>query len=143
MMRKILEVWASGPGEVVSWRAFRKGLFRPVGSLARWTLLTTMLTDAVTNMWKVCQETDPSCQRVVRKANGFFSNYFLVDFIGSNFIVEAERRMASGLNPERSSNYLVTFTTTANDQAVLASLVDRYKQLGPDPTRETGPVQMA
>ncbi|MDP6111073.1 MAG: hypothetical protein QGF00_33060 [Planctomycetota bacterium] len=138
MSRKVLEVRPNGPGEVVKWSSFRQGLFESMSNVSRFTRLTTCLTDAVSTMWKICVEMDPSCERVVHKANGLFSTYFRLAFIGTDFCVEAERSLAYGLNPELSSNYRVLLTVTSESAELVEAIIERYVQLVPDPLRIAG-----
>jgi len=137
MKERFFEVLPSSRGEVVGWWAFRKGRFKSPDWFGRCFGVTTALTDAVTTMWKLCQEIDPKSQRFVIVPNGFTSSYFRIEFRSQQFLVEAERRLARGafpLNPlaaEFGGNYEVIFHLVSEDDAVLQQLGDLFRENSP------------
>ena len=114
----ILKATATGSGQVVNWSKFKKGVLVPC---SRWNcLLTTVLTDVVTDVIDCAKKMDPTCKIIPLFPNGFTTASFDIAIRGKTFQINCGRRLSRGLFPmnpiaaEFGSNYNVLVTITAD-----------------------------
>lgn len=85
-----LRARATGPGKIVKWRNFKKGELVPC---SRWTcLLTTVLTDVVTDLLDEAGRLDPGYTVRPLLPNGFTTANFDIAIQGEGFQVNCSRR---------------------------------------------------
>lgn len=123
-----LRARATGSGLVVNWPRFKKG---ELVNCSRWYfLLTTLLTDVVTDVINWAKETDPACTVTPLFPNGFTTASFDIAVNGKGFQVNCGRRLVRGLFPlnplaaEFGSNYDVLVTVTADRPEVEKTITE-------------------
>jgi hypothetical protein len=124
-------VEAMGNGRVVNWRELKKGKFVDQRSLS--FSITTILTDAVVDMYNICREFDKDCKIVVIEPNGFTTSKFRIAFRGANYSVICERIKARGgfpLNPlaaEFGKNYNILFNINTQAEELQKKIYNHFK----------------
>lgn len=127
-----LRARATDPGLVVSWPRFKSGELAP---RSRWKcLMTTLLTDVVTDVIEFARELDAKCIVTPLFPNGFTTASFDVAIRGTGFQINCGRRLVRGLFPlnpiaaEFGGNYDVLLTVTADTPEVERRLADLVRQ---------------
>jgi len=127
-----LRAKATGSGRIVNWRRFKKG---ELVDCNRWNcLLTTVLTDVVTDVIGWAKTTDPTCTVTPLFPNGFTTASFDIAIKGTGFQVNCGRRLVRGwfpLNPiaaEFGSNYDVYVTVTADTPEVENRIAEEVRR---------------
>ena len=132
---KVIRVQATGTGQVVSWFRFLEGKLVPPSVWSRYTLLTTIIPDVISDVMNYCQEIDSAYTFRVIIPNGPTSGSFDIVLTGQNFKILCSRRLIRGwfpLNPfacEFGSNYDVIFSVMADESFesnLLKTLKDKY-----------------
>ena len=96
-------------------------------------MLTTILTDVVSDVIDLAEELDPSCTCIPLFPNGFMTASFDVSLKGKGFQVNCGRRLVRGwfpLNPiaaEFGSNYDVLLTISADTREVEKKIADQVQ----------------
>jgi len=127
-----LRAKATGAGRVVKWSRFKKG---ELVDCPRWNfLLTTVLTDVVTDVIDWAKTTDPTCSVAPLFPNGFTTASFDLLIKGKGFQAICGRRLVRGLfplnpiAPEFGSNYDVMVTVSADAPEVEQSIIERLRR---------------
>jgi predicted nucleic acid-binding Zn ribbon protein len=122
---------ATGSGMLVSWARLKKGELVPC---SRWKcLLTTNLTDVVTDIIDWAKFADPACTVIPLFLNGFTTASFDIAVRGKGFQVNCGRRLVRGLFPlnpiaaEFGRNYDVLVTIAAEAPGVARSLIEQIR----------------
>lgn len=126
-----MRVRASGNGRVVKWSEFKQGKLTPSSP---WDcLLSTVLTDVVTDIIDEAKAIDPACRMTPLFLSGFTTASFDITIKGESFQVVCGRRLVRGwfpLNPiaaEFGRNYDVLVTICAVDATVEDRLVSAVR----------------
>ena len=129
---KTLRAKATGAGRIINWTRFKKG---ELVEGSRWKcLLTTVLTDVVTDVIDWAKTTDPTCTIPPLFPNGFTTASFDIAIKGNGFQVNCGRRLVRGLFPlnpiaaEFGSNYDVMVSVTADTLEVEKEIVEHIRQ---------------
>ncbi|MCA8994012.1 MAG: hypothetical protein KDA88_18655 [Planctomycetaceae bacterium] len=124
----ILRVRAKGNGRKVLWSQLKQG--KLVDAFGFGLLLTTVLTDVVTDMIEMCRTFDDGCRVVVVVPNGFTRVGFNLAILGRSFEVTCARRLVRGCFPfnplaaEFGSNYDVVVSVAASSPEITSQIVD-------------------
>lgn len=128
---KLFVVEAKGTGRIVSWKKFKEGEFV---DRSRFSLsFTTVLTDAVNDMYSICREFDNNCKIVIIEPNGFTTSKFRIVFKGANYSIVCERILVRGgfpFNPlaaEYGKNYNVLFSVDTQNEEFEQKIYDHFK----------------
>jgi hypothetical protein len=130
-----LRVRATGSGRIVNWPKFKKG---KMVACSRWScLLTTVLTDVVTDLLDEANRMDPNSIVTPLFPNGFTTASFDIAIKGKDFQVNCGRRLVRGLFPlnpiaaEFGSNYDVLVTIAGDtgmlEQRIAEGLREKYR----------------
>ena len=126
-----LRTQATGSGSIVNWHKFKRGELFPCN---RWNcVLTTVLTDVVTDIIDCCNRMDPACTVTPLFPNGFTTASFDIAIKGKGFQVNCGRRLVRGLFPlnpiaaEFGRNYDVLMTITADTPRVERNISDEVR----------------
>ncbi len=105
---------------------------------SRWNcLLTTVLTDVVTDVIDLAKDMDPACSIVTLSPNGFTTASFDVSLKGRGFQVNCGRRLVRGwfpLNPiatEFGRNYDVLLAITADTREAEKRIAEQVQRKYP------------
>ena len=127
-----LRAKATGSGRTVNWPRFKKGELVPC---SRWNwVLTTVLTDVVTDVMDCAKGMDPTCTVTTLFPNGFTTACFDIAIKGKGFQVNCGRRLVRGLFPlnpiaaEFGSNYDVLVTVTADTPEVEKTIASEVRR---------------
>ncbi len=127
-----LRARANGSGRLVDWARFKKG---ELVTCNRWNfLITTVLTDVVTDVIDLAKEMDPACAIISLIPNGFTTASFDISLKGRGFQVNCGRRLVRGwfpLNPiaaEFGRNYDVLLTITADTRETEKRIAEQVQR---------------
>ena len=132
---KVIRVQATGTSQVVSYTGFLKSKLIPPSSWERYTLVTTIIPDALSDVMDYCKDIDPQYTFRVIVPNGPTSASFDVVLTGNSFKIQCSQRLVRGwfplfpLAPEFGSNYDVIFSIMAEESIqthLLKTLKDKY-----------------
>ena len=126
-----LKVKANGSGRVVNWLKFKKGILVDQSRIS--FTPTTVLTDAITDIYSICKSLDNNCEINIINPNGFTSASFDIAIIGKGYKVNCSRRLTRGLFPlnplaaEFGSNYDVVFSIETESTETEEKLTSKIK----------------
>jgi hypothetical protein len=127
-----IRAMATGSGLIINWLRFKKGELVPC---SRWScLLTTVLTDVVTDLIDCAIGIDPTCTVTPLFPNGFTTTTFVIAIKGKGFLLICARRLVRGLFPlnpiaaEFGRNYDVLITVTADTPEVAKRIIEEVRR---------------
>lgn len=128
---KSFVVEAKSNGRIVSWKKFKEGRFV---DQSRFSLTpTTVLTDAVNDIYNICRQFDNDCKIQIIKPNGFTTAKFRIMFKGENYSIVCERVLVRGgfpFNPlaaEYGKNYNVIFNVDTQIEEFEQKIYEYFK----------------
>jgi hypothetical protein len=124
-------VQAKGNGRIISWTRFKSGELVNQSRLS--FSPTTILTDAINDMYNICRQFDSDCKIEIIEPNDYTTASFRIAFRGADYSIICERILVRGgfpFNPvaaEFGKNYDVLFSIYTQIEEIEQSIYNHFK----------------